>query len=254
MTRTAIILAAGEGSRMKSPIAKPLHEVCGQSMILHVIHSLENVQPHATVVVVGHQAEHVTQHVTANAPQWAHIRFATQAQQNGTGDAASVGLSAVTDLPPSRTVLVLAADTPLLTTHTMSRLVEAHETSGAAATLLTSVVDDPTGYGRIVRDSNNSVQCIVEHRDASPEQLHITEINTGIYAFNQELLMNALANLTTNNSQSEYYLTDVVELLVQDGHSVGAITAPATETSGVNDQSQLAQAEQAMLARADKAP
>ena len=254
MTRTAIILAAGEGSRMKSPLAKPLHEVCGMSMILHVIHSLELITPGATVVVVGHQAERVTAHVEEKAPAWANIRFATQIQQNGTGDAASVGLGAISDLSSAHTVLILAADTPLLQASTIHKLISTHESSGNAATLLTSIASDPTGYGRIVRNSHHNVQAIVEHRDATPDQLALNEINTGIYAFNKDLLQIALGNITTNNSQSEYYLTDVVALLVQDGHTVGAVSAPETETAGVNDPSQLAQAEHTMRARADKAP
>jgi len=247
----AIILAAGEGSRMKSDLPKPLHEVYGRSMVMHVVYSLESIPLVATVVVVGHRAAEVTAHVQHNAPDWARIQFATQHEQNGTGDAAAAGLSGLTSEISSNTsaVLVMPGDTPLLTSHTINRLIAEHTASGNAATVLTSVLDDPTGYGRIVRDSSGNVARIVEHRDASPEEQTIREINTGIYLFDFALFGPSLKGINTNNSQAEYYLTDVVAVLATAGHFVGSVVAPASETAGVNDPQQLAEAEQEMLRR-----
>jgi bifunctional UDP-N-acetylglucosamine pyrophosphorylase / glucosamine-1-phosphate N-acetyltransferase len=247
----AIILAAGEGSRMKSDLPKPLHEVCGTSMLLHVVHSLESIPLVATVVVVGHRAPEVTAHVQKNAPDWARIQFATQHEQNGTGDAAAAGLTGLSADISSNTssVLVMPGDTPLLTSHTINRLIAEHASSKNAATVLTAVLDDPTGYGRIVRDAGGNVVGIVEHRDASPDELNIREINTGIYLFDFMLFGPALKGIGTNNSQAEYYLTDVVAVLATSGHSVGSVIAPASETAGVNDPLQLAEAEQEMLRR-----
>jgi bifunctional UDP-N-acetylglucosamine pyrophosphorylase / glucosamine-1-phosphate N-acetyltransferase len=234
----AIILAAGEGSRMKSDLPKPLHEVCGTSMVMHVVHSLEAIPLVATVVVVGHRAPEVTAHVRANAPDWARIQFATQHEQNGTGDAAAAGLTGLSADISSNTSSVL-----------VMRLIAEHTSSNNAATVLTAVLDDPTGYGRIVRDSGANVVGIVEHRDASPDELNIREINTGIYLFDFALFGPALKGIGTNNSQAEYYLTDVVAVLASAGHSVGSVIAPASETAGVNDPQQLAEAEQEMLRR-----
>ncbi|MSO15468.1 MAG: hypothetical protein EXQ61_04025 [Ilumatobacteraceae bacterium] len=247
----AIILAAGEGSRMKSDLPKPLHEVCGRSMVMHVVHSLESIRLVATVVVVGHRAPEVTAHVQQNAPDWARIQFATQQEQKGTGDAAASGLSELSAEISSNTsaVLLMPGDTPLLTSLSINRLITEHITSKNAATVLTSTLDDPAGYGRIVRDSGGNVVGIVEHRDASPDELNIHEINTGIYLFQFDLFGPALKGISTNNSQAEYYLTDVVEVLASAGHSVGSVIAPASETAGVNDPLQLAEAEQEMLRR-----
>jgi len=247
----AVILAAGEGSRMKSDIPKPLHEVCGTSMVMHVVHSLESIPLVATVVVVGYRASEVTAHVQQHAPEWARIRFATQHEQNGTGDAAAVGLTGLTtdDHTDATAVLVMPGDTPLLTSHTIKQLLTEHTASKSAATVLTAVLDDPTGYGRIVRDATGNVVRIVEHRDASPDELNIREINTGIYLFALNVFGLALKRIGTNNSQSEYYLTDVVAVLASSGHSVGSVIAPASETAGVNDPQQLAEAEREMLRR-----
>ena len=247
----AIILAAGEGSRMKSDIPKPLHEVCGTSMVMHVVQSLESIPLVATVVVVGHRASEVSAHVQQHAPDWARIRFATQHEQNGTGDAAAVGLTGLTadDFANATAVLVMPGDTPLLTLHTINRLLTEHTATKNAATVLAAVLDDPTGYGRIVRDTDGNVVRIVEHRDASPDELNIREINTGIYLFELDVFGPALRQIGTNNSQSEYYLTDVVAVLASTGHCVGSVIAPASETAGVNDPQQLAEAEQEMLRR-----
>jgi len=236
---------------MKSDIPKPLHEVCGTSMVMHVVHSLESLPLVATVVVVGHRASEVRAHVQQHAPAWARIRFATQHEQNGTGDAAAVGLTGLTtdDRTKVTAVLVMPGDTPLLTSHTINQLLTEHTATNSAATVLTAVLDDPTGYGRIVRDTNGNVVRIVEHRDASPDELNIREINTGIYLFALNVFGPALKGIGTNNSQSEYYLTDVVAVLASAGHAVGSVIAPASETAGVNDPQQLAEAEREMHRR-----
>lgn len=249
MAVSALILAAGQGTRMKSPLPKPLHLVAGRSMLMHVVYSLTDLSIAHTIIVVGHNAHQVVDHVTAEAPRWAHIGFATQEQQHGTGDATKVGLSALPKDEISTTILVLPGDTPLLTQTTMARLIAEHESSLFGATILTSVVEDPTGYGRIVRDDLGEVQRIVEQRDANPTEILINEINTGIYAFQLELLVDALNKIDSNNSQAEYYLTDVIAILRSGGYTIGASAADPVETAGVNDPEQLASANLVMQAR-----
>ncbi len=253
MSVSAIILAAGEGSRMKSPLPKPLHVVGTRSMLMHVVHSLQSTQLDTVVVVVGHRAEEVTQHVRDHSPSFAHIVFATQHEQHGTGDAVTAGLTCLDNAALPTTIIVLPGDTPLLTQETISRFISEHESSAHAATVLVSDIADPTGYGRIVRTANGDVARIVEHRDASDAELNLSEINTGIYAFRAELLGPALGHISTNNSQAEYYLTDVVTILTNAGHTVGAVLASEEETAGVNDREQLAAAELVMLNRSHRA-
>ena len=228
---------------------------------MHVIHALETVEVERTVVVVGHGADQVTRKVREQAPVWANVSFVQQTVQRGTGDAALVGMSAfpgneVDDLDDKSTVIILPGDTPLLQAHTIDELVSAHTSHGFAATLLTSAMDDPTGYGRVIRARSKSgdgrVVRIVEQRDATPEELAVNEINTSIYAFRRDLLGPALRHLTPNNSQGEYYLTDVISVLGGMGHQIGAIQAPATETAGINDRWQLALAERELRARTNR--
>lgn len=253
----AIVLAAGEGTRMRSQRPKPLHLICGRPMALHVIHSLESVQPSRTVVVVGFEADRVRQRITAQAPSWAHIAYAEQPVQRGTGDAVSSGLSVLDrELPDEHddtsTIVVLPGDTPLLRRETIDDLVSYHESEGVAATVLVSEMDDPTGYGRIVRAKDGRVNQIVEHRDAPPEILALKEVNTSIYAFRRDLLGPALRRISPQNAQAEYYLTDAIEVLSGMGHRVGAILAPALETQGVNDRWQLALAERELRSRINR--
>ena len=223
-------------------------------MVMHVIYSLESVKVERTVVVVGHGADRVSKKVEQQCPAWANVSFVEQTVQHGTGHAASVGLSAFVgdDLDDSSTVLILPGDTPLLRNETIDRLVATHEQSGDAATVLTAMVDDPTGYGRIVRGRDNRVMRIVEQRDANVDELAIHEINTGIYAFRRDLLGPALRRVSNKNSQDEYYLTDVVEILAAMGHRVGSAVADAAETAGVNDRWQLALAERELRARTNR--
>ena len=254
MSVSAIVLAAGEGTRMRSSRPKPLHMICGRAMVLHVIHALEKLAPERTAIVVGHGAEQVTKKVQAMAPAWANVAFVEQIEQNGTGDAASIGMTAFDgdDYDDESTILILPGDTPLLQADTLDELVATHVANGNAATLLTSVMDDPTGYGRVVRGRDGQVQRIVEQRDASPDELDVGEVCTSIYAFRRDLLGPALRTLTTDNAQGEYYLTDVVAALADMGHRVGCVQAPAAETQGVNDRWQLALAERELRARTNR--
>ncbi|MDO8364162.1 MAG: NTP transferase domain-containing protein [Actinomycetota bacterium] len=258
MSISAIVLAAGEGSRMRSSRPKPLHLICGRPMVIHVIHALQGCEPERTVVVVGHGAERVTKKVQEQAPPWAHVTFVEQTVQRGTGDAANVGLSAFPgdDLDDTSTVIVLPGDTPLLRAETIEALVNTHIANDYAATLITSVLDDPTGYGRVVRAPSKAgdgrVLRIVEQRDASPEELAIKEWNTGMFAFRRDLLAPALRRLSPDNAQGEYYLTDVIGSLASMGHRVGCVQAPAAETMGVNDRWQLALAERELRSRTNR--
>jgi bifunctional UDP-N-acetylglucosamine pyrophosphorylase/glucosamine-1-phosphate N-acetyltransferase len=257
MSTIAIILAAGEGTRMRSARPKPLHLICGRPMVMHVMHALERLQPERTAVVIGHGAEQVEKKVLDQAPPWARVTFVEQTVQRGTGDAVMVGLRAFDDdhdasMDDNGTVVVLPGDTPLLTSETIDELVAAHVASGGAATILTARADDPTGYGRVVRGRDGRVVRIVEERDATLEERSIDEINTGIYAFRRDLLGPALRRTSPDNSQSEYYLTDVIEVLAGMGHRVGTVEAPIAETAGVNDRWQLALAERELRARTNR--
>jgi bifunctional UDP-N-acetylglucosamine pyrophosphorylase/glucosamine-1-phosphate N-acetyltransferase len=258
MTVSAIVLAAGEGSRMRSARPKPLHLICGRPMVMHVIHALAVLDPERTVVVVGHGADRVTRKVQEQAPERARVTFVEQTVQRGTGDAAMVGLGAFPgdDLDDTSTVVVLPGDTPLLTADTLEALVAAHVGEGNAATVLTTTLDDPTGYGRVIRQASKAgdgrVLRIVEQRDATDDERAVREVNTSIYAFRRDLLGPALRRLSPDNAQGEYYLTDVIGMLAGMGHRVGCVTAPETETRGVNDRWQLALAERELRSRTNR--
>ncbi|HEY1179191.1 MAG TPA: bifunctional UDP-N-acetylglucosamine diphosphorylase/glucosamine-1-phosphate N-acetyltransferase GlmU [Phytomonospora sp.] len=234
--RTVILLAAGEGKRMKSALPKVLHEILGRSLVGHVLAAAAPLDPAQAVVVVGHGADQVTAHLKQVAPQ---AKTVLQAEQLGTGHATRVALDALPDA--AGTVVVLYGDTPLLQASTLAGLCEAHERGGHAATVLTASVDDPTGLGRILRDEHGAFAAIVEQKDATPEQLAITEINSGMYAFDAARLRVALKGLTTDNSQGEEYLTQALTLMLDAGHPVGTHTAPdVADTLGCNDREQLA--------------
>jgi bifunctional UDP-N-acetylglucosamine pyrophosphorylase / glucosamine-1-phosphate N-acetyltransferase len=256
---SAIVLAAGEGTRMRSSRPKPLHMICGRAMVMHVIHALRALDVDRTVVVVGHGAERVTKKVQEQAPDWAKVTFVEQTVQRGTGDAAMVGMTAIPgdDLDDESTVVVLPGDTPLLRADTLAELVATHVAHGNAATLLTSVLDEPTGYGRVIRQPSKAgdgrVLRIVEQRDANADERAVREVCTSMYAFRRDLLGPALRHLSPVNSQGEYYLTDVVGVLASMGHRIGTVIAPAGETQGVNDRAQLALAERELRARTNRA-
>jgi bifunctional UDP-N-acetylglucosamine pyrophosphorylase/glucosamine-1-phosphate N-acetyltransferase len=258
MAVSAIVLAAGEGTRMRSARPKPLHMICGRAMVMHVIHALSGVGVDRTVVVVGHGAERVTKKVQEQAPGWAKVTFVEQVIQRGTGDATMVGMTAIPgdDLDDDSTVVVLPGDTPLLRPETVEELVATHVANGHAATLISSIATDPSGYGRIIRapakDGDGRVLRIVEQRDATPDEREIREFNTSMYAFRRDLLAPALRHLSPVNTQGEYYLTDVIGALAGMGHRIGSVVAPEAETQGVNDRWQLALAERELRNRTNR--
>ena len=235
-SRTVVVLAAGEGKRMRSATPKVLHPLLGRTLLGHVLAAAESARAAATLVVVGHKAEQVEAHLTEVAPAATPV---LQAQQNGTGHAVRIALAAAPDA--AGTVVVLNGDVPLLRPETVEALLAAHEESKAGATVLAAEVDDPTGLGRVVRDAAGNLERIVEERDAEPAVRAIREINAGIYAFDAALLREALGKLSTDNDQGEEYLTDVFGLLATAGHPVGVFVAgDAEETLGCNDRSELA--------------
>ncbi|MFG3659642.1 bifunctional UDP-N-acetylglucosamine diphosphorylase/glucosamine-1-phosphate N-acetyltransferase GlmU [Streptomyces sp. NPDC047706] len=235
-----VVLAAGEGTRMKSATPKVLHEICGRSLVGHVLAAAGELKPENLVVVVGHAREKVTAHLAEVAPD---VRTAVQAQQNGTGHAVRMGLEELGG-GLAGTVVVVCGDTPLLTGETLKSLARTHSEDGNAVTVLTAEVPDATGYGRIVRDpASGAVTAIVEHKDASAEQRAVREINSGVFAFDGRLLAEALGRVRTNNSQGEEYLTDVLGILREAGHRVGAsVAGDHREIAGINNRVQLAEA------------
>ncbi|MFJ4784642.1 bifunctional UDP-N-acetylglucosamine diphosphorylase/glucosamine-1-phosphate N-acetyltransferase GlmU [Streptomyces sp. NPDC088794] len=235
-----VVLAAGEGTRMKSATPKVLHEICGRSLVGHVLAAARELAPENLVVVVGHAREKVTAHLGVIDPA---VHTAVQAEQNGTGHAVRIGLEELGGSVDG-TVVVVCGDTPLLTGETLRRLAETHSADGNAVTVLTAEVPDATGYGRIVRDDvTGAVVEIVEHKDASEAQRTIREINSGVFAFDGQLLADALKKVRTDNSQGEEYLTDVLGILREAGHRVGAsVAGDHREIAGINNRVQLAQA------------
>jgi len=234
---SVIIMAAGQGTRMKSATPKVLHEIGGRSLVGHAVVTARALTPEHLVVVVGTGRELVEAHLAEIDPG---VRTAVQEQQLGTGDAVRSGLTAVpADFDGA--VIVTSGDVPLLEAETLQELVAEHERSGNAVTVLTARVPDPTGYGRIIPSDDGSVAGIVEHKDATPEQRAIDEINAGIYAFDAATLRDGLTRITTDNAQGELYLTDVLAIARSDGKRVGAyVTEDAMQTEGVNDRVQLA--------------
>ncbi|MFI8425669.1 bifunctional UDP-N-acetylglucosamine diphosphorylase/glucosamine-1-phosphate N-acetyltransferase GlmU [Streptomyces sp. NPDC085479] len=235
-----VVLAAGEGTRMKSKTPKVLHEIAGRSLVGHVVSAARELEPEHLVVVVGHARERVRGHLEEAYPG---TRTAVQEEQNGTGHAVRMALEEL-GAAPEGTVVVVCGDTPLLSGATLRALAETHAGDGNAVTVLTAEVPDSTGYGRIVRDlATGAVTAIVEHKDAAPGQLDIKEINSGVFAFDGALLAEAIKQLRTDNSQGEEYLTDVLSILREAGHRVGAsVAADHREILGINNRVQLAEA------------
>jgi bifunctional UDP-N-acetylglucosamine pyrophosphorylase / glucosamine-1-phosphate N-acetyltransferase len=252
-TLSAIVLAAGEGTRMRSARPKPLHLLCGRAMLLYVLDATGECQMGRVVVVVGHGAERVTKKLQEEAPD-VLLDFVEQHVQRGTGDAVSVGLTAFPDDEfDEGDLLVLPGDTPLLRPGTIRALVNQHRQTGAACTLLTARMPHPTGYGRVVRDKDDRVSRIVEESDATDEIRAIDEVNTSIYCFRRSVLAPALRRLSPENAQGEYYLTDVVEVLHDAGYPVVSVVAvDPLETQGVNDRVQLALAEAELRRRTNE--
>jgi UDP-N-acetylglucosamine diphosphorylase/glucosamine-1-phosphate N-acetyltransferase len=242
-----VILAAGKGTRMKNPeMTKVMYPIEGRPMVAYVVDLAERLGAARILLVVGWRKETVIEYFSAQAGR---IAFVSQDNQLGTGHAVQQAAPALADFTGD--VLVLSGDVPLLTEKTLRALLGYHRTTGAAATILTAEVEDPGGYGRIVKNKDESVRRIVEERDASPQEKKIKEINSGIYVFDREKLFGALAGITPDNAQGEYYLTDVFEIIVKSGLRISAVKCldPA-EVAGINDLVQLESARQTMLGRA----
>ncbi|MGH3525842.1 MAG: sugar phosphate nucleotidyltransferase, partial [Pseudonocardiaceae bacterium] len=219
---TAIVLAAGEGTRMRSAIPKVLHPLAGRSLLEHSVRAAAGLVPEHLVVVIGHGRDAVAAHLQAVAAALGReVRPAVQAEQRGTGHAVGTALD-VLPAGLSGTVLVSYGDVPLLDTATLAGLIAEHHRAGHAMTVLSAEVADPTGYGRVLRDDSGAVTGIVEHSDATTTQRTICEINSGVYAFDAEVLHDALGQLAPANSQGELYLTDVLGVVHADGRAVGA--------------------------------
>jgi len=241
MYKCALVLAAGQGKRIKSDLPKVLHKVCGKGMLMHVIDSIRKSGIEDIDVIIGKGAELVKERTLDK-----NVSYSLQAEQLGTGHAVKCAQEFLID--KKGVVAIFSGDTPLIKQSTIEKLVNDHIKNNNAATILTAVVDDPTGYGRIVRD-NNQVSKIVEHKDCNEEELKITEMNSGIYCFDIELLVYALGKINNNNEQGEYYLTDVIEILKSKDEKIGAVIAAYEETIGVNSRVQLAEAEEILRNR-----
>ncbi|MGO4890193.1 bifunctional UDP-N-acetylglucosamine diphosphorylase/glucosamine-1-phosphate N-acetyltransferase GlmU [Anaerobacillus sp. MEB173] len=243
--RYAVILAAGQGTRMRSKLYKVLHRVCGKPMVQHVVDQVAKLNVANSVVIVGHGAEKVKEQLGEQ------VSYALQAEQLGTGHAVMQAESILGK--KDGTTIVLCGDTPLITAETMEALFEYHQETGAKATVLTARAVDPTGYGRIVRNQSGAVERIVEQKDATEEELAIQEINTGTYCFDNAALFAALQHVGNDNAQGEYYLPDVIEILQKQNEVIAAYQTPSfDETIGVNDRIALANAEQIMKKRTNE--
>ena len=241
---SVVILAAGKGTRMKSQKAKVLHEVFFHPMIHHVVRATEPLSPRRTVVIVGHQAAKVQTALTGH-----DLEFALQEQQLGTGHAV---LSAAHLIPESENaaVMILCGDTPLIRSETLHAMYLQHQERACDLTLMTTRLEDPTNYGRILKDENGKILGIVEQKDATEEQRQIREINAGIYIVEAKFLFTALQKVGTDNSQGEMYLTDIVSLAVHDKMKVESfIAADPTEILGVNSRVELASASRILQMR-----
>lgn len=228
---TAVILAAGEGKRMKSNYSKVVHKVAGKPIIKRVCETVRGAGIDKCILVVGHKQEQVRE-VMGEA-----VSYAVQSEQLGTGHAV---MQAIPQLNDAKRVVVLCGDAPLLSSQTLAEALKVNIERNEYATIFTAEFDNPTGYGRIVRDSNGNVSGIVEHKDATEEQRKIKEINSSMYCFDKEALVEALGKLDNNNAQNEYYLTDVIKIMIAEGKKVGTyIVSDKDEIMGINDREQL---------------
>jgi bifunctional UDP-N-acetylglucosamine pyrophosphorylase/glucosamine-1-phosphate N-acetyltransferase len=236
-----VILAAGLGTRMKSNRAKVLHKLDGRPIISHVCQTALTLRPNGVFVIVGHQADEVHAAIEADFDK-TQFEFVHQREQRGTGDAV---MAAKTNLDgENRTVLILSGDVPLVRPQTLINLIDAHKSAGAACTMLSVRLENPTGYGRIIREDAGTFAKIVEQKDATEEERQVREINAGIYCFESAKLVAALARVKPNNKQGEYYLTDVPAILKSDGDPVGIYQHnDSREVSGVNTRAELAEFE-----------
>lgn len=243
MYKCALILAAGQGKRIKSDIPKVLHKVCGKEMVNHVIDNMRGADIKDVNVIIGKGAEKVKEGTKDR-----NVTYSFQEKQLGTGDAVKSARAFLEG--KSGVVLVFTGDAPLTKIETIHRLVNEHIDNNNSATLLSAFVDDPTGYGRIIRDeSTNEVLRIVEHKDCNEVEIKVNEMNAGMYCFDIKELLKSLDKLTNNNVQQEYYLTDVIGILKNNNKKVGAVVTDYEDTIGVNSRVQLAQAEELLRQR-----
>lgn len=243
--RFAIILAAGQGTRMKSSLYKVLHPILERPMLEYVLDALQSVSINQLITVVGHGAEKVKETVGLRS------KFVLQEEQLGTAHAVMQAENILKN--KKGTTLVVCGDTPLITEETFTKLFDYHEKTKAKATILTTKISNPTGYGRIIRNESGSVERIVEEKDANEDEKRVNEINTGTYCFDNEFLFRALKQVDNNNAQAEYYLPDVIEILQKQGEIVSAyVTEDSEETIGINDRVALAEAENIMKLRINK--
>ena len=242
MYKCALILAAGQGKRIKSNLPKVLHKVCGKEMVKHVIDTVKKAEIQDINLIIGKGAELVEEKTKDTG-----VTYSLQAEQLGTGHAVKCAKKFLEN--KSGVVAVFTGDTPLIKQSTVESLINDHINNKNAATILTAMVDDPTGYGRIVRDESGKVLKIVEQKDCNEEELKIKEMNSAIYCFDIELLVKSLDKLNNNNKQGEYYLTDVIGILKDEGYSIGAVVTDIEETIGVNSRVQLAEAEEILRNR-----
>lgn len=244
MYKCALILAAGQGTRIKSDLPKVLHKVCGKEMVNHVIDTMRKAKIDDINVIIGKGAELVKEKTASR-----NVSYSLQEEQLGTGHAVKCAI----DFLKNKTgvVGVFAGDAPLIKPETINKLFETHMENKNAATLLSSIVEDPTGYGRIVRDGDEVLK-IVEHKDCTEEELKINEMNAAIYCFDIESLLSSLEKLSNDNKQGEYYLTDVIGILKDEGKKVGALSIDYEETIGVNSRVQLAEAEEILRRRINR--
>lgn len=239
---TSVILAAGMGTRMKSKMPKVLHKVCGKPLSKWVIDASKAAGADKVCAVVGHKAETVKE-VLGDV-----CEFALQVEQKGTGHAVMQAIDVIKNSKGE--VVILNGDTPLITAETINKAIEYHKNNGNQATVITAILDDATGYGRIVRDNDGSVLKIVEQKDASKEEKKINEVNSGMYVFDAQSLVYALDKITPNNAQGEYYLTDTLEILLSAGKKIGGYAiSDNDEIRGINDRVQLNEAEKIMQKR-----
>ncbi|MGO8877004.1 MAG: bifunctional N-acetylglucosamine-1-phosphate uridyltransferase/glucosamine-1-phosphate acetyltransferase [Acidimicrobiales bacterium] len=252
---SAIVLAAGEGTRMRSGTPKPLHRLCGRPMILHVLDALAELPIDRVVIVVGHNANEVSKTIQAEAREGLTIEFVEQLEPRGTGDAVAVGLTGFPDSfaggdLDEGDLVILPGDTPLVRPATLAHLVREHRLQDAAAAVLTAKLADPFGYSRVIRSKDGRVSRILDDADCSPEELDVDEVASQIYCFRHGVLAPALRRVSPDNSLGEYFLTDTIEVLHGAGYTVTTVVAgDPMEAAGVNDRSQLAAAEAELRSR-----
>ncbi|MGL5245211.1 MAG: sugar phosphate nucleotidyltransferase, partial [Sarcina sp.] len=244
MYKCAMILAAGQGKRIKSDLPKVLHKVCGKEMVNHVIDTMRAADLKDVNIIIGKGADLVKERTESR-----NVIYSLQEQQLGTGHAVKCAKDFLQG--KKGVVAIFTGDAPLIMANTVEKLINTHIEKGNSATILTSVIQNPTGYGRIIR-KNEDVEKIVEHKDCNEEELKVNEVNAGMYCFDIEELLSSLEKLSNDNAQGEYYLTDVIEILKSQNKKIGAMVTDFEETIGVNSRVELSIAEDILKKRINK--